>query len=125
MRKSGSRNAMVGSLDFASLYPSIDQEQAAEMVSRTIQESPVKMEGVNLRCLHVYLSSNLTEKQVIREDLKDVVPDRARKGGKRPGPTTDELGRKHVDPKMMMFGGHQGAGQQVGTHQPRAGPIRT
>ena len=101
MRKSGSNNAMVGSLDVAALYPSIDQEQAADMVAMTIQESPIRMEGINLRCLQVYLSSNLTEKQVIKEGLKDLVPGRARKGGKRPGPTTDELGKKHVDPRLV------------------------
>ena len=87
---------MVGSLDVSALYPSLDQEQSADMVCQMIQDA--RMEGIKLRKTQVYLASCLSPQQVKREGLGKLLPARAKKGGNKPGPTTDKLARKHPAP---------------------------
>ena len=98
VESSAANNVMVGSLDVSALYPSLHQEESAELVSRFIEESPVRLEGMDLRSAQVYLASNLTPVQIKLEGLKGLVPARVHKYGKRPGPTSTELGKKFCPP---------------------------
>ena len=111
LRKSGSTNAMVGSLDVAALYPSIDQEQAADMVAMTIQESPVKMEGINLRCLQVYLFQQLDGEA--GHQGRPQGPS-AREGQERREETWTHYRRAGQEAHEPQAGGHQGAGTACG-----------
>ena len=98
MQVSGAKDVMVVSLDISTLYLSLDQEQSAEIVSRMIQESQARIDGVNLRCTQVYLASSLMQEQITREGLQGLLQARVDRRGRKPGPTTRELGRKHLDP---------------------------
>ena len=60
---------MVGSLDVRALYPSLDQMEAAEMVSQLVLRSNVKVTGVDFRAAQVFLVSNLDETMVKQEGL--------------------------------------------------------
>ena len=91
IHQAGAQDVMVGSLDVAALYSSLNQEQAAEMVSRMIEESPARLDGFDLRMAQVYLASNMTTDQIKREGLSGLLPVRVGKRGNRPGPTTEEL----------------------------------
>ena len=99
VRMAGGRNTMLGSLDVSALYPSLDQEQSAELVSRMVEVSPVKIKGVNYRCVQVYLVSNLTTQEVVKEGLQGLLPARMSRRGRKPGPSTRELGVKKQPPR--------------------------
>ena len=96
--KTGSRSVMVGSLDVKSLYPSLDQEGAAEMVGDLVLGSSVNITGVDFRAAQVFLASNLDEDGVKKEGLVGLVPGRVARRGNRPGPRTSELSAKTVAP---------------------------
>ena len=85
---------MVGSLDVQALYPSLDQDKAAELVSQLVLESRAKLPSVNYRCVQTYVAINLSELEVKARGLKGLVPDCLWKRGRRPGPTTTELSSK-------------------------------
>ena len=98
IREDGLTGTMVGSLDVAALYPSLDQEGCAETVARFVRSSKVSLNGIDWRAAQVYLSSSLTENQVKEEALVGLVPRRLKTRGNRPGKTTTELSRKRKDP---------------------------
>ena len=98
IRELGLTDTMVGSLDAKSLYPSLDHAGSAEMVARYVEESTVEIHGVDWRAAQICIASNLSETHIKDEGLQGLVPGRRRKGGKRPGQTTTELGAKHPDP---------------------------
>ena len=105
IRKAGSKEAMVGSLDVKSLYPSLDQEGAAEMVSQLVLRSRMKFPGVDYRAAQVYLASTLDEEMIKKESLQKLLPARMHRKGKRPGATTDELSVKLPEPRVQQDGG--------------------
>ena len=98
IRELGLTNTMVGSLDAKSLYPSLDHLESAEMVAKYVEESTVEIQGVDWRAAQIFAASNLTVAQIKTERLTGIVPERRRRGGVRPGPTTTELGAKRPDP---------------------------
>ena len=95
--ESGTVDAMVGSLDVKSLYPSLDQDHAAELVSQLVLESKASLKGVNYRCVQTFIASNLTEKEVEDQGLQHLLPEQLHKKGRKPGPTTPELSCKITD----------------------------
>ena len=98
MRDDGVVDSMVGSLDVAALYPSLDHEGAAEEVAKMIMKSQVSLAGIDWRAAQTFLASNLSEDQVKAEGLKSLVPNRLKARGKRPGNTTNELKVKYCAP---------------------------
>ena len=94
IREHGHDDTVVGSLDVQALYPSLDQEQAAEAVSRFVLRSKTKITGVNWRLSQVFLASNLTPGEIKQEGLTGLLPDRRKRKGNRPGGTTSELAMK-------------------------------
>ena len=92
--ESGCRDSMVGSLDVAALYPSLDQEASSEIVAQLVKETPIKFTNVNYRCIQTFLASHYDEDELKAQGILHLVPQRVHKGGRRPGPTTTELGMK-------------------------------
>ena len=94
IRKSGSTNTMVGSLDVCALYPSLDQDEAAEVVAQLVEESDIEFCDTNWRCVQTFLACNNEPEDLKRQGLQGLVPDRVFTIGRRPGPTTPELSIK-------------------------------
>ena len=94
IQTSGSSNTMAGSLDVRELYPSLDQDGAAEVVAQLVLETDVNITSVNWRSIQVFLASNNTPDELKAQGLLDIVPDRLSVMGRRPGPTTPELSMK-------------------------------
>ena len=95
---------MVGSLDVKALYPSLNQEQSAEIIAQFVNESPIDIQGIDWRATQVFIAINMTEKEIKREEIQKLVPERKYKMGKRPGATTDEL-REKTKGKTIDRGG--------------------
>ena len=94
IRKEGSTKVMVGSLDVRALYPSMDQDNSAEVVAQMVEETGVGFSSVNYHCVQTFVASNLTEEEVKSRGLTGLVPDRLSSMGHRPGSTTPELSAK-------------------------------
>ena len=92
--ESGATDVMVGSLDVQALYPSLDQDHAAELVSQMVHDSKARLTGINYRCVQTFVASNMTEKEVEDQGFVEVLLARLKKGGNRPGPRTLELRTK-------------------------------
>ena len=90
----GAGDTMVGSLDVKALYPSLDQDHAADLVAQHVLESKARLPSVNYRCVQTFVASNLSEEEVKSRGLVDLVPGCLKKGGNRPGPRTLELSTK-------------------------------
>ena len=99
IKRLGLRDTMAGSLDVRALYPSLDQERAAESVAMFVRRSKVKIEGVDWRETQVFLASNMDEHEQKREGVLGLLPRRLKKWGARPGNRTEELRRRLPDPK--------------------------
>ena len=89
--KEGDVQATVGSLDVKALYPSLDVKGSAEMVANMVEQSNMEIDGANLRLAQTFLASNLTEDEVKKEGLQELLPSRVWKMRRRPGKTTPEL----------------------------------
>ena len=111
----------------------MDQEEAADMVANLVLRSRTKVKGVDYRAAQVYLASNLDCDQIKAEGLKGLLPGRLHKYGRRPGPTTDELGRKSkatwgvkspahhsTTPQVSQDGTQENSGEGLGTTKWRA-----
>ena len=85
---------MVGSLDVQALYPSLDQEESAKIVEKAVFESNAKISGVNYRAAQVYVASSMSYEEAKSRNLLKLLPRRVFRMGKKPGPTTTELGQK-------------------------------
>ena len=101
IKASGSRNTMVGSLDVKALYPSLDQDAAAEVVAQLVYESEVRFNGINWRCVQTFLASNHTQEELKQQGIAHLIPDRVFSLVRRPGPTTPELSMKIPQDKEM------------------------
>ena len=106
IRRSGSTSVMVGSLNVQALYPNLDQTQSAEVVAQLVLDMEVEMKGINWCRVLTFVASNLTELEIKDQGLKGIVPGCAKKGGNRPGPTTDKLSaklpREQGDPQLRF-----------------------
>ena len=100
IREQGLTESMVGSLDVRALYPSLDHEGTAAMVATFVEESEVNIQGVDWRAAQVFIASNMTRKEVVKQGLKKIIPRRLKRKGPRPGPTTSELWAKRPNPEI-------------------------
>ena len=94
IREGGHTDTVVGSLDVVGLYPNIDQREAAEIVGEFVNDSSIEIKDVDWSSAVVFLASNMSEDQVEKSGQKKWIPARTKKKGKRPGPTSKELGAK-------------------------------
>ena len=84
IRDAGLTNTMVGSLDVAALYPSLDHKGSAEAAEIFVLESAIDSRCIDWQAAQVFLSSNLSESQVKEESLEGLVPRRLKRRGKKP-----------------------------------------
>ena len=66
----------LGSLDVKALYPSLLIQEAAKICGEEVSKSDVCFEEVDWTWASVYCALNMTEREVRKERLWDVVPDR-------------------------------------------------
>ena len=85
---------IVGSMDIEALYPSIEVNRSAKIVSEMVSESKVQIENVDFETAVVYIASNSSKAQVYDWGMSQYIPKRKSKTGTRPGPTTGELGKR-------------------------------
>ena len=75
----------VGSLDVKALYPSLDIPICAEIAKQRLIGGDLKFDGVCYKTATHYLALNMTQEEVTRNGLGEVVPMRRHKNGERPG----------------------------------------
>ena len=81
----------LGSMDVKSLYPSLQAQTTAEIVSEISKEVDIKIEGVNWAEAGKYLAINLSQKEIKDLKIEHLVSTRKNKGGRHPGITTAEV----------------------------------
>ena len=83
-------NLVVGSKDVSAHYPSIDIEVAAKELKLEVEESDLDVE-MNVEEVALYLTCALTQEEIDKEGLRDVVHRRKHKKGSRPGLTSKAI----------------------------------
>ena len=79
-------------LDVKSLYPSIPHAEGAREVAEFIERSDtVDIENFDIRSAQVFITSNLSTKQIKYQGLVRLIPTRKHARGPRSGNTTEEL----------------------------------
>ena len=78
---------IVGSSDVQSFYPVMDIDVVSEEAKQEIIESEVEMEGVNFEEVSLFLACSMTQEQIDKEGLTNVVHQRRNVKGARPGLT--------------------------------------
>ena len=100
IRETRATNVMAGSLDVRALYPSLDQEGSARIVSNHIKNTTANIVGIDWNATQIFVASNMDEHKIKREGLLSLVPRRRKKRGKRPGQTTEELFTNKRNPQI-------------------------
>ena len=72
---------VVGSLNVRALYPSLDQEESADMVAQMVMRSRARISGVDYRAAQVFLASNLDPDSIKKEGLEGLLPRRMHRRG--------------------------------------------
>ena len=75
---------IVGSADVKALYPSLDVESCAKIVSEMFVESDVKVEGVDSEEIGLYLALNLNEEELKDKNISQFCPKRKNRHGAPP-----------------------------------------
>ena len=74
----------VSSLDVEALNPSLDIQICSKIVAQEIANGSLRFEGIDWVCATIYVALNMSQNQIRREGLEDVIPSRLRQQGKRP-----------------------------------------
>ncbi len=77
---------MVGS-DIVSLFPSITATQGGKLCREALLETDISFEGVNYQELAIYIALNYSSHFKIPADVRNLIPQRNKVGGQRPGVT--------------------------------------
>ena len=77
-------NTIILSTDVKALYPSLDIDFTADIVSDMFAESSVTIEGIDYEELGLYLSINYTENQLIDKGIQDYCTTRKHTRGQKP-----------------------------------------
>ena len=85
---------IVGSADVKALYPSLDVAFTVDKVCEVFYESGVRVEGVNVEELGLYLSVSLKEDELIEEGIARYCPKRKSNRGRAPSITGSILEEK-------------------------------
>ena len=83
-------NLIVGSKDVSAHYPNIDIEVAAEEVKLEVEESDIEVK-MDVSEVALYLACSMTQEEIDREGLTEVVHRRKHKKGSRPGLTSQAV----------------------------------
>ena len=83
---------VLGSMDVAALYPSLDIDHTTEIVCQQFMESDTKITGVNYVEVILYIALNKTKEEIEELGLTEKCPKRKYKKGPRPNMT--ECGAK-------------------------------
>ena len=75
---------VVGSLDVDALYPSLDIERCAEVVSRKLFESDITFKGLSWKEIALYLRFHMSEDAIVENHYGKYLPQRKRKRGRKP-----------------------------------------
>ena len=89
----GSTPLIVGSMDVAALYPSLDIEFTIDKVCEVLSKSDLEIDGVDYEEVGLYLALNLTNEQINRSGLAGVCPTRRSRGGRAPTITTSGIAK--------------------------------
>ena len=76
------------------LYPSIEINKSARIVSQMVGESKVEIENVDYEVAVIFIASNSSQSQIYEWGMSQYIPKRKSKTGVRPGATTGVLGRR-------------------------------
>ena len=82
--QSETENIIVGSADVKALYPSLDVESCAAVVSEMFENSDVKVEGIDSEEVGLYLALNLSEGELKNKNISQFCPKRKSKNGAPP-----------------------------------------
>ena len=81
--KDDERDVILGSLDVVALYPSLQIDYTAKIVSETFVNSDLKIEGIDTKELGLYISLNTSNEQMeMKENIRRFCPTRKTKKGK-------------------------------------------
>ena len=80
-----SDDLMIGSLDVAALYPSIDTKQAAKICRDKVRESTLDIQGVDYRQAMIYLKLTIKPVDIVDAGIQGILPRRLAKRGPKPG----------------------------------------
>ena len=81
-------------MDVEALYPSIRIERTAVVVGEMLEESKVEYENCDYETAVRFIASNSSQSDINRWGMHQYVQQRRHVKGNRPGPTTEELGRR-------------------------------
>ena len=69
----------IASLDINSLFPSLKTEKCCEKVRSVVLKSKLKIEGLDIREMAIYLRKNMTTEEISRSNFKECIPIRLKK----------------------------------------------
>ena len=75
---------MLASMDVTSLYPSIDQQDLADIVRKTFLESDMKVDNVDYKAASLYLALTVSKEELEKDGLQQWVPRRTTIKGRKP-----------------------------------------
>ena len=78
---------IIGNMDVDAFYPNLDIEVVAEEAKMEVIESEVDVDGVDIEEVALFLACSMTQEQIDREGLTNVVHIRRNKKGSHPGLT--------------------------------------
>ena len=85
-------DTIIGFLDVKALYPSLDIDFTAEIVSKEFYNSGVKIENMDYDELGLYLALNYNQRQLLSRSLEKVCPTKKSKRGAPPKITGSGIG---------------------------------
>ena len=96
---------IIGSLDVKALYPSLEINTTTELISEAILRSDIHFSGINWRNACLYLALTLSEEEKEHPSIKDILPRRKTRRGRKPGITTGEvMGPLYEEERESLFG---------------------
>ena len=95
-------NMVIFSMDAKALYPNLQIERTAEVAFELIETSEVQFKGLDVLELSRYLAVNLTQVEVEKFGLSEVIMKRRCRGGRRPTVTGEEM-KKHWKEETSLW----------------------
>ena len=80
-RNTDTEDWMVLSLDAVGLFPALDIQKCSELVAKRVANSNLNFEGVCYKWAAKYVALGMSENEVVRKELHDVIPRRRSKHG--------------------------------------------
>ena len=80
LREERVQELVIGSMDVRALYPSLDIEASARIVSEEIIKSEIEYRGVDIKLAGVYLATALSKERQSREGIASLLPRKKSEG---------------------------------------------